>query len=275
MYIHNEIPFVFYFVGGKADYVKLLEFCIKSIREHRENDVFDILVICDKNYKAYIQHLPIQHIHITADNPTTERVSTRKMEIFNFEKIGKYEKVIYLDCDIVISGSLAEIMQDVTDKNKLYVCNEKLGHEYDANDNSSIYFSRQDRQYIVQDIVFFKENNIYPFNAGQFAFCISEEMKEHFTHIVSEIDKHYGTQFYFYEQCFMNDYFNRRNLTNNLLNKYCYLCAIGGYITERKTINHFLNCQADYMLKYHYMQEFHKYYSTAKNYIEITPKEES
>jgi lipopolysaccharide biosynthesis glycosyltransferase len=252
---------IYFVVGGKPDYVRLLEFCINTIKHCADNDVFDILVLCDKDYVKYIKHLPIEHIHVTEDNPTNERVSTRKVEIFNFDKIWQYEKVLYLDCDIVISGSLIEIMNDVINKNKLYVCNEKLGKDYDANDNISQFFSRQDRPYTEQDIEFFRNNDIYPFNAGEFAFCTSEEMKYHFNNIVSEIDKYYGTQYYFYEQCFMNDYFNRKNLTNNLLNKYCYLCAVGVYITDKKTINHFLNCQADYNTKLKYMQEFHRHSS--------------
>lgn len=252
---------IYFVIGGNPDYVKLLEFCIKTIRLCPENDIFDILVMCDKDYEQYVKHLPIQHIHITADNHTTERVSTRKMEIFVFNKITEYEKVLYLDCDIVIAGNLADIIHQVTDKNKLYVCNEKFGLEYNANDNASSFFSRIDRPYTEEDIKFFRINKIYPFNAGEFAFCVSSDMKAHFNYIVCEIDKHYGTQAYFYEQCFMNEYFNRRNLTDNLLNKYCYLCSVGnGLISDKKIINHFLNYLADFKLKLFYMQEFYKHF---------------
>jgi lipopolysaccharide biosynthesis glycosyltransferase len=263
------MKYLLYFViGGDPSYVKLLELCIKSIRENKENDIFDILVMCDKNYKNVATYLHVQHFYITETNPNIKCILRRKLEVFNFEKIHEYEKVLHLDCDIIISGSLAEIMNNVTNKNTLYVCNEKLGDMYNANDNSAVYFSRQDRPYTIQDIVFFTDNNIYPFNGGEFAFYASKEMKTHFNNVLSEIDKTNGYQYDFYDQRYMNDYFNRDNLINNVLTKYTYLCRVGGYITDKNIINHFINMFADYNLKYHYMQEFHRYYSLQPKHID-------
>jgi hypothetical protein len=253
---------VYFVIGGDQKYVKLLQYCINTLRNYTENDVFDIMIMCDKNYIKYVNHLPVQHLHITGDNLTPDRVSTRKVEIFSFDKIKDYDKILYLDCDIVIAGNLAHIMEHVVDNDKLYVCSEKSGHNYDAIDNFCDFFSRQDKPYTEYDLQFFRENKIYPFNAGQFAFCQSETMKNHFEHIATEINSIYIREKFFYEQCFLNEYFNRRNATNNLLSQYCYLCHIvdAGVIDKKNIINHFLNCTVHFDDKFLYMQEFHKHF---------------
>ena len=61
-------------------------------------------------------------------------------------------------------------------------------------------------------IDFFAKNNIYPFNCGLFAFINTADMKKHFSNILDVIKTHTGI--YYYEQSFMNVYFNRLNLTN-------------------------------------------------------------
>ena len=251
---------IYFVIGGEPDYVQLLSFCINTIRNYTDNCVFDILVMCDKNYFQYIKNLPVDHFHITDDNKTIDRVSTRKVEIFSFEKIEDYDKVLYLDCDIVIAGNLLNIMENVIADDKLYVCKDKVGDECKISDHFSSFFSRIDRPYTEKDIEFFEQNKIYPFNAGQFAFCRTEIMKQHFENISSELNTTYKSDKHFYEQVFLNEYFNRRNAIDNMLTEYCYLCHIGNIITTKNIINHFLNCAAHYKNKLIYMRESHQHF---------------
>lgn len=254
---------IYFVVGGDDEYVQLLEYCINTIRCYPENDKFDILVMCDEKYVKNVQHLPVTHIHITPNNQNKVYASMRKVEIFEFKDIDKYDKILFLDCDIVIIGSLVSIMNRIIDTEKLYaLCDEIC-------DWNSVYFSRADKPYTSDDIQYFKQHNMKPFNAGQFAFCNSPKMKEHFQNIKYEIEKYYDANIHFYEQGFMNEYFSTRRavcydfVDNNEFSKICSISCIQHILdkdyTQFRCINHFANFEFPYFQKLEFMKECHSY----------------
>jgi hypothetical protein len=72
-----------------------------------------------------------------------------------------------------------------------------------------------------------------PFNSGQFLFENSIEMKMHFQNIKNLLKNWSGE--YFFEQCFMNYYFCKNNLTNSFdLNEKVLVSDILGDLTKKQ-----------------------------------------
>jgi len=243
---------IYFVVGGERDYSKLLLYCINTIRCYQDNDDYDIMVMCDEEYANVIREFPIQYIHITPHNPSVIHVSMRKTEIFSFTHIHEYEKVLYLDCDIVVCGSLKYMMELVKFDDILYVVPE-------SNDHTCSFFQMHDKPYDTKTLDEFSKKNIYAFNCGQFAFKVSKKMEQHFNDIANQIHTSYDPSLHFYEQCFMNNYFNRLGAVSydiagyvNLLNP----VQLKETITLR-TINHLFVASVHYMVKLHRMKQCH------------------
>jgi len=240
---------VYFVIGSEPKYSQLLEYCINTIRCYPENDNYDIMVMCDAEYSQNIKHLPVR-IHITESNVTAMQASMRKVEIFKAD-IEKYDKILYLDSDIVISGSLGSIFDCVEDPSKLYV--KKEGSHTD------IYWSRADAPYDTATLNRFKDHGISSFNCGQFAFKKSPEMHQHFENVLQEIKAVFNPAVHFYEQVFMNNYFcTGEHLLYNLDTK-CHIfnSAEQTHDFTGSIINHFANASCHWSKKLVHMANFH------------------
>ena len=241
---------VYFVVGADPEYSKLTKYCINTIRCYPENDKHDIIVMCDSDYASNFKGVPAK-IHITPRNESAMQTSMRKTEIFNVPGIEKYDKILYLDSDIVISGALDDIFSLVNDPNKLYVKPEGV--------HTDVWWSRADAPYDAETLGRFKEHNIYSFNCGQFAFKNSPEMRQHFDNVVQEMKRVFDPRIHFYEQVFMNNYFC---LNDAILYDISPKCHIFNSIDESHEVtgaivNHFANASCHWTRKFAHMTMFH------------------
>lgn len=241
--------FLIYFtVGGADDYIKLTKCCIESIRKTNSYNSFDIMIMCDKNYKKHIDYnIDNVDIMITDDNSTVEQVSMRKVEIFSYPKIWMYEKVLYLDCDIIVNGNL-KLLFDKVVENKLYIKKDPI----------EIFEPRYyiNRELLDSDIKKLNDNNLWFFNAGQFLFQVSTEMENHFKNILYNIRNHVGS--FFYEQSFMNEYFldNMQVVSDSFIEDNIKVnCILDNSVKENFIIIHFSCSVIPYYVKYDHMLE--------------------
>lgn len=242
---------IYYVIGGDTDYASLLRLSIESLRRHPENRKYDILIICDPDFAFTLHDLSVQ-FYLTWKNKDHIQASMRKMEIFQYPRINEYSKALYLDCDTVITGSLQPLFDAIHDDNVLYCV-----PELQANHEQSYYHCRDD-PYTPEVLASFAKENIYPFNCGQFALILSENMQQHFTQ-VAEQKLTYDPSLHFYEQSFMNNYFNRRFLVNYSIASYVHLFA-GNSISPEKIIHHFCDVSIPYKLKLEKMQNWYTQY---------------
>ena len=128
-----------------------------------------------------------------------------KLKIFEFSRIGEYGSVLFIDADIVVHVNVRTLFDRIVEKGLLYVYTEST----DQACHQDIYWSLNG--YSSDELTFFKENSIHVFNAGCFMFRVDEEMSQHFANIRKMIDAYTGA--FFYEQSFMNVYFNTINKT--------------------------------------------------------------
>jgi hypothetical protein len=245
---------VYFVIGGDPTYVALLKHCVQTIRYYEENNDIDILVMCDASYVPNVSSLPVK-IHVTPPNTDATMASLRRTEIYSVPQIYEYDKILYLDCDITVAGSLHPLFDAVTQQERLYVVPESS-----MENHATFYYSRADRPYDSNTLQMFAKEGILPFNSGQYAFINSPRMRAHFEHITSEIRHTYDPQLHFVDQPFLNDHFNRRNLVSYDISQWVSLCALNG--TELpsfvKTVNHFTNFSLPWHYKLPYMKAYHE-----------------
>lgn len=199
---------IYFTVGFSRKYINILQLSIRSLRRYYDGD---ILVICDESFKTEcIEKLGGNIIYfLQPDTKSGPESSMNKLKIFNFPNIGLYDKVLFLDSDILVHTPIIPILEGIQRPGYLYCYSESKNPE----DNSLEYWSFN--TYTPSEIVRFRRENILPFNAGTFAFLRCDEMKEHFKNILTMVSTHRGE--YYYEQSFMNVYFNRINMTDRTL----------------------------------------------------------
>lgn len=103
------------------DYIKLLTLLFSSIRFYSNVTTSDFLVLTSKTFEPLIQDLAKQvniPIHtMTLDIITIFQAASARLSIFDYEHIQSYNKILYLDTDILVKGDLSTLFQlPLTDK---------------------------------------------------------------------------------------------------------------------------------------------------------------
>ncbi len=177
------------------------------------NGDFDFLVIVDRKlYPTVLKLLKdstyrfaIKYL-IVEDSLTTMAASINKLRIYEYPFIKQYKNILFLDSDIIVTLDIHNILKTNLKDNLLYVYKEKD----DLKEHSSMFWSLG--TYTSSDHEYFKTHQIYPFNAGCFMFANTQAMEAHFRLILEWIKDYKGP--FFYEQSFMNVYFNKRRLVD-------------------------------------------------------------
>jgi len=209
---------IYYTIGFNIQYLELLYLSIKSLRNQNFQDV---LIICDESMIDQCTEKLKEFLNIKivpcSDSISAMDSSMKKLLIFNYD-ISKYFKILFIDSDVLVNTNLERIFHGIND-NKLYA-----GREH----RSMILHNEKwhsFQTYTENDIKFFYDNKIYPFNCGLFGFITTIRMKEHFLNILEMVKNHTGH--YWYEQSFMNVYFNKLNLVDTkVINDTNYMLGI-------------------------------------------------
>ena len=268
---HKKKNLVYFVVGGKPGYVALLELCLKSLWKHTSRASLDVLVMCESSYKEYLTPLQeeIDHIHITPPNVSHIHVSMRKLDIFGWPGIDAYEKVLFLDCDIVLAGSLLPVFDAMANsEHVVYVVPE----DSQWTSHRTKWFCCGDRPYTRSQLHNFHDQRVYVFNGGQFGFFVNETTRRMFEAMSADKEANYDAQHHYYEQSIMNWYLNSTTLAKKQrqvdysIKKYVYLAhkiahKTGTFddIPKGAVIVHFLSGELDYTKKLGVMEEFYSY----------------
>lgn len=205
---------VYYSVYFEGDYLTLLNLSIESLLKH-EKKPFDILIITDKATKPHIEALSFARkitplFHITETPKDGIEASINKLEVFNFSQIDEYNRILYLDADIIANSSIKNIFKQKYKSDVFYTAsNHHLTYEHFKTHHHG--FNTLTKAFIEE----MRSNHQMPFNAGQFFFYNTKRMKTHFDNVKWMIANWSGE--YFFEQCFMNYYFCKASITNNKL----------------------------------------------------------
>jgi len=191
------------------DYLEMFKVFLKSLVLFSKPD-FDLLIITDNATKKDIEKLTdlkilknVFYLTVPTDKDLYHAL-LRKCDIVGFQDFDKYDKIMYLDCDIIVQNDINKLFKLVKAKpNKLYAPEEgSLNGKYWTLNS-----------YKKNDFKKLNELGIHSFNSGTMIFKPSKEMKKHFEN-VKKMALEYKGAHHFYDQSFLNYYFNIRNLSS-------------------------------------------------------------
>lgn len=228
-------------IGNDKKYLKLLETFCESLC-YTNLTAKSLLVICDKSFHSEVNDICLKYAFLTyhlmdvQDTLTPEEASGNKLRIFEFNDIFKYSKCIYVDLDCCFLNNLDYLFTKETDPTKLHVFTEF--------DDSNILFAspyfvcynKETKQYLLtpQQRKYIVESKKKAFNAGLFLFSINDTMKHYFSHLQSIVSTHEKNYYSYFEQSFMNAYFNINNAVDYTLFTYDNVIM---RVTPSKVIN--------------------------------------
>jgi lipopolysaccharide biosynthesis glycosyltransferase len=166
------------------------------------------MIICDEDLieKCHYAFKEFKNIAIVPceKSKSAPESSMKKLSIFSYD-ISKYSKILFIDSDVLVGRNLDYFFENI--------CEEVLyaGTEYeDQRAHTTLQHSLQN--YTEENLKFLRTNKIPVFNCGFFGFLNTPIFKHHFDNIIEMIKMYHGK--YYYEQSFMNVYFNLKNLVN-------------------------------------------------------------
>lgn len=199
---------VYYTIGYSPSYVDITELSIRTLRMFGWSG--DIMILCDESLRELCtQRIANVEIVTFPDSKTPQEASMRKVTIFDVPGIEMYDRVLFLDSDIVVHVDVSTLFARVTNPELLYVSTEST----DQGCHRHVYFSLEN--YTEDQLQHFKRHSVHVFNAGTFAFVRGVTMQQHFAAVRGMIAAHKGN--FFYEQSFLNVYFNTRGITDRSL----------------------------------------------------------
>ncbi len=192
--IRGPPKILYYFtIGFDKTFGDCLRLAIETLRRYSSQTV---MVLIDEDMQ--VDGLPSDVIvYKCAKSRTPEESSMRKLDVFDYPLVRTFDKVVFIDSDIVTHCDVDSIAMKITDPGKLYVYTEDF-----PNGHTHLYFSLCN--YTQEQLESLKDVGV--FNAGLFGFIPSEIMKQHFDNVRSLIRNHTGK--FYYEQSFMNVHFN-------------------------------------------------------------------
>lgn len=247
-------------VGYHPYFSRLTEFCIRTIRENNDMNRIDICVMCDEPYRKHVEDIQDVTFFETAPNPKPDIASMRKLEVFDIPNIMNYKKVLFLDSDIVVCGDLiSTVFSNPLEDGILYTLEETFKEPH-----RSAFFSNF--TYTEQDILRLNADGKRGFNCGQFVFAPTETMKQHFHNIRDMVRTHKGS--YYYEQSFMNVYFNLNGCSDGtLLARFAKIYPNRDTFDPTKVIVHFNSDGTTDTVGRIKLQRMKAYYELCKKYI--------
>jgi len=128
-------------VFNNVNYVNMFYLLLESIKLYGNlKDNVDILVYTTTNFMNLIKNNRLYSkkikFEINDSYVTIEKACKARLDIFKFKNIDNYEKILYLDTDVIIKNTITKDMNDVFDiakDNILYVIEEgEIGDSDDS-----------------------------------------------------------------------------------------------------------------------------------------------
>jgi len=215
---------IYFTINYSVEYIELFLYCLCSIVNKDEPDAFDLLIICPVDYENLINELIRDRgidlkgfnllFHTVPEAKDGIDASMNKLKIYQFRNINEYGKVLFLDVDIMVKGPVSELFNLELDPDIMY---SAIHNVSDHLHNTK--FHKLINYYPLVKMNEFRDKGIYAFNAGQYLFVNSQRMNRHFDNVIWLADQWPGE--YFFEQSFLNHYFNWFCISNvHLLDSY-------------------------------------------------------
>lgn len=230
------------------DLINLLLISYKLFSNYLDN--IDYLIICNPEFKQKIEKI-YDNLNINGKiwclNLNTKFESAySRLNIFNYPDINLYNKILYLDCDILISNSINNIF-NLELENKLYVLQE----DYNRNFHFEIFSNKE----------FKLLDKSSAFSSGILLFNNHIKIKDLFSRILLHINNHITYKlsipfcldqpFIIYHAIKSNLYDNKKiinlainnpnNFNEQIINHFPGGPGPGSYESKLERMNNFMN----------------------------------
>jgi hypothetical protein len=199
---------LYFCVFYNRDYFKLAEILLKSVYMFSKTDGIDFMIMTTDDFKDSVHAMCASvgiYVRIfTLPLKTIFQAACARLSIFDYPEIDKYEKILYIDTDIVIKGDLKHIFA-LPIEDRIYAI--------ESGTIQSPSFGAQ----------FFKapfDPSIKGFNSGTLMFRNSVKIRDVFSRIRGHADAHADSNTtipYCMDQPFINYHFIKCGLYDNQL----------------------------------------------------------
>jgi len=211
-------------------YINLINLLLKSYKLFGNSpDNVDYLIICSPCFKDKIQ-LIFDNLNINGniwclDLKTKFEAGYSRLKIFDYPNIELYNKILYLDCDILITNSINNILEFPLE-NKLYALKEKCHRSFHCE-----FFT--DDEYTLL-------NKNSTFSSGILLFNNNMIIKNLFSQILLHIDNHINNKLQI-PSCLDQPFIVYHAVTNNLYDNQTLINIVINNPTNftNQTISHF------------------------------------
>lgn len=178
-------------VFHQVNYTDLLTLLIQSIyiKGNVNKETTHILIITSPEFQPIIQkklsEFPFELKYYILNLHTMMEASCCKVNIYDYEHVDQYEKILYLDTDVLINSDVNVLFESVIEPTKLYALEEGT---IDPATGDGIHHGGQ--FFDISKI----DRNTTAFSAGVFYFLNSPEMKSLFRTIQAHIHEYIYVQ---------------------------------------------------------------------------------
>ncbi len=256
-------------IGYGRDYISLLDLFLKSLTQNHKT-VYTICIMCDTDFINEVQRIcqnysRFPYILFTQPNAKTPyEASMYKVHIFDLPNIDEFTNIFYVDLDCLFLCAPDMFLELTLEPNILYVGDDLVYKKITLNPHNNIMWSLHN--YTEEELRKLKENKVEPFNAGCFLFQNTPSMRRDFESVCEMMRTWKGN--FFYEQSFMNVYFNKKGNTNRtLLNTERYVMFPNLEKKYSNCIVHFCGSAGNGKEKYTKMELYWKRYAQKKSCV--------
>lgn len=257
--VHTGKNLLYYTIfNTEKKYTELVKISLYSLIRYFSTQV-DILFITDESTKQDLleitKDLDMVFDFLIVDKPESGiEASKYKTRIYEYSKIDDYENILFLDADTLFVGDVKNIFDIAQKYEILYTAhNANLSVEMTE---FTLYHGL--KFYTKEQVESIKNNRQMPFNAGQFMFKNSSHMRKHFENLNWFINHYPGE--YFFEQSFMNHYFNSNLMTDSSLfnTKFMLLMQYSNQMYDKNSVVvlHFIGPALELEAKIRHIQDY-------------------
>lgn len=243
-------------VFGKKDYIKLLNLLLLSLFASNDGfkNKFTLLIITsnsfyemNKNYLSTISSKVEVVVWKIEEKSEIFYAAFSRYEIFRFDNINDYEKVLYLDTDILINGDISVIFDEILNDETINCLGERLVLDPSDYWGRSLFLQYSPELFIEQQgyssgAIFFK-------NTARVEYIFGNILNKGFD------DKARGIVYDCLDQPYLNFYgITMASVTDSIMKKYMVNNPIKIY--PGMLINHFPGGPGNYSSKFSKMSKF-------------------
>ncbi len=247
---------IFICLFNNKEYLKLLNLLLESIFIHNDLYGIEILIYTNTYFMNKIKQSHLMYPFIKFEvNDTYNDVNLAcksRLDLFYLNSINRYEKILYLDTDILIKNDLQEVF-DLCEDELLYVLEEGI-----VNDTRNFYGIS-----LFNSIEFEEHKGKTAFTSGIMLFKNCDKIKSFFNIVRDDIIKR-PYNFNCYDQpyivynAFIYQIYNNQSLKNVAVN-------LNNDINSKYTIHHFPGNPGYHVKKITVMSDF--MYQLKESYI--------